>query len=567
MSKKQSTNILSAIGYISSLLLLFGVILSFVYGSYNMGFGLLGVMVILLVCVVSFNEMGSNDAPHVPPRGEAVEKPVEPRPASSSRNTMSKDLCAQSQQFVSRAYFESVSACVTSLQMFVERLSHDKGFREKAIFVRGLNIEFTDGDFGKLDYKSFGGKLHILVMIDLVRNLEGAGHPLNLMATEGLGILLYVLRNYGIEQRGYEYVNLLYKENSLAMTLEGLLRQMMQLPEPDSQFILSDLLQAYDTELQRQYHVLMYRFMSLAAKCDGHVTMQESKWLKEIMNLPEQRVLHPFTSEKEELSPRNSLEELIGLAAVKHEVTTLANLTTIQQKRADSGLKQVRPCYHCVFSGNPGTGKTTVARILAGIYRELGVLKQGHLVETDRSGLVAEYVGQTAVKTNAIIDKALDGVLFIDEAYTLVQGGENDFGREAIATLLKRMEDDRNRLVVILAGYTAEMNVFLESNPGLQSRFNKHIHFPDYDAGELMQIFESNMAKYDYVISAEARQQLERVFAHAVSTRNKNFGNGRYVRNLFDKAIELQASRLALQPHISVDELKQLIADDIPPIE
>ena len=191
-----------------------------------------------------------------------------------------------------------------------------------------------------------------------------------------------------------------------------------------------------------------------------------------------------------------TLDSLIGLAGVKDEIGKLQSFIKIQLLRRSQGLKTSPISYHCVFTGNPGTGKTTVARIVAEIYRELGVLKKGQLVETDRSGLVAEYVGQTAVKTNKVIDSALDGVLFIDEAYSLAPSAPADFGSEAISTLLKRMEDDRDRLVVILAGYGDEMQTFIDSNPGLQSRFNRYIHFDDYSAEELMAIFELNLKEH-----------------------------------------------------------------------
>ena len=220
--------------------------------------------------------------------------------------------------------------------------------------------------------------------------------------------------------------------------------------------------------------------------------------------------------------------------------------------------------YHCVFTGNPGTGKTTVARILADIYSSLEVLKKGHLVETDRSGLVAEYVGQTAVKTNKVIDSALDGVLFIDEAYSLVQGGGNDFGQEAIATLLKRMEDDRDRLIVILAGYSDEMKRFIDSNPGLQSRFNRYVHFADYTPDELKQIFILNAKKNQYKIDDDALAKLSEIITRAVEHKSKNFGNGRYVRNLFENTIQNQAIRLSSQPSVSIDELATLKAEDLP---
>ena len=196
-------------------------------------------------------------------------------------------------------------------------------------------------------------------------------------------------------------------------------------------------------------------------------------------------------------NPYEELSKLIGLGSVKKEIESLSNYVKIQTLRHRQGMTTTPVSLHCVFTGNPGTGKTTVARIVAAIYKELGVLKSGHLVETDRSGLVAEYVGQTAVKTNKIIDEALDGVLFIDEAYSLL-GGENDFGAEAIATLLKRMEDDRDRLVVILAGYSKEIKDFIESNPGLQSRFNRYIQFDDYTSDDLIEIFKLSLRKSQY---------------------------------------------------------------------
>lgn len=210
-----------------------------------------------------------------------------------------------------------------------------------------------------------------------------------------------------------------------------------------------------------------------------------------------------------------------------------------------------------------GTGKTTVARILANIYSELGGVKKGHLVETDRSGLVAEYVGQTAVKTNKIIDSALDGVLFIDEAYSLVNGGNNDYGTEAISTLLKRMEDDRKRLVVILAGYGNEMQTFINSNPGLQSRFNRYIDFPDYNAEELLEIYKRNLKKHKYTLSAEAEAFISSYLANAVANKSKNFGNARFVRNLFEKTLENQAMRLASIGHLTSEMLCEISIEDV----
>ena len=227
-------------------------------------------------------------------------------------------------------------------------------------------------------------------------------------------------------------------------------------------------------------------------------------------------------------------------------------------------MKTTSVSYHCVFTGNPGTGKTTVARIVARIYKEMGILKKGQLIETDRSGLVAEYVGQTAVKTNKVVDSALDGVLFIDEAYSLVQGSKQDYGMEAIATLLKRMEDDRSRLVVILAGYEGEMRTFIEANPGLQSRFNRYIHFNDYSAEELFEIFQLSMKKLEYQLSPSAREKLQQVLAHAVANKDKNFGNARFARNLFERTLENQATRLATVASLTKESLSDITDEDIP---
>ncbi|MBR1717148.1 MAG: DUF4236 domain-containing protein [Paludibacteraceae bacterium] len=270
------------------------------------------------------------------------------------------------------------------------------------------------------------------------------------------------------------------------------------------------------------------------------------------------------TTKSRTQNPSKELNSLIGLASVKTEVETLTNFIKIQQTRAAKGLKTSAVSYHCVFTGNPGTGKTTVARILAKIYKKLGVVSKGHLVETDRAGLVAEYVGQTAVKTNKIIDSALDGVLFIDEAYSLISGSENDFGKEAIATLLKRMEDNRDRLIVILAGYTKNMKDFIDSNPGLQSRFNRYIEFPDYSADELLQIFEANMKKYEYRFGEGAREYLQQYFENEVAHKDANFGNGRLVRNVFEKSLERQANRLAREVNLTTDRLSQIEIEDLP---
>lgn len=257
------------------------------------------------------------------------------------------------------------------------------------------------------------------------------------------------------------------------------------------------------------------------------------------------------------------LNNLIGLESVKANVQEAADFAKVQQARIQAGLPALRTNLHTVFFGNPGTGKTTVARIIGRIYRALGVLKKGHLVECDRSRLVAEYVGQTAVKTNKIIDAALDGILFIDEAYTLSGKGHQDFGNEAIDTLLKRMEDNRERLIVIVAGYTQQMRGFLASNPGLQSRFTKFIEFPDYSPSELGTIYLRLAAEHGLVCSGTLKEKLIAHWYFAYPSRSPSFGNAREVRNLFESTLTRQASRLAGGTTYSREALSSLEAIDL----
>lgn len=256
------------------------------------------------------------------------------------------------------------------------------------------------------------------------------------------------------------------------------------------------------------------------------------------------------------------LDELIGLDDVKAEVKRVADLTRVQQLRAERGLPVVEQSRHLVFSGNPGTGKTTVARLLAEIYRSLGVVASGHLVEVDRAGLVARYVGQTAPKVTAVFDEADEGLLLIDEAYSLVRGSESDFGREAIDAIVKLVEDRRDRIVVVMAGYPDEMALLVSANPGLRSRFPKTIHFPDYSTEELVAIFEMRCRAGGYAPTDDA---LDAVRSHLdAAPRDKGFGNGRLARNLFEEAIARQASRIVEVDEPTDEQLITLTAADVP---
>ena len=256
------------------------------------------------------------------------------------------------------------------------------------------------------------------------------------------------------------------------------------------------------------------------------------------------------------------LNSLIGLSGVKEQVRVHASKAQTMRARQLQGLKAVATSYHTVFTGNPGTGKTTVARLMGAIYKAIGVLPSGHLVECDRSGLVAEFIGQTAVKTNKIIDQALGGILFIDEAYTLVSAGQNDYGQEAISTLLKRMEDDRDKLIVIVAGYPNEMESFLKSNPGLRSRFREFINFPDYSPDELFEIFMAIAKGNQYIVTNALQTKLKPYLERLHKTRDETYANARTVDNLFQEILEKQAVRI--NPATATrDQLSTIDAEDL----
>ena len=259
---------------------------------------------------------------------------------------------------------------------------------------------------------------------------------------------------------------------------------------------------------------------------------------------------------------KQELHEYIGLSSVKREVESLINLVTVQKLRRENGLPADDLSLHMVFSGNPGTGKTMIARLMARIFKTLGILSKGHLVEVDRSGLVAGYVGQTALRTGEAIQKALGGVLFIDEACALTNRGGNDYGQEAVDTLLKAMEDRREDLVVIVAGYIGPMEDFLHSNPGLESRFNRFLHFPDYTVDELAAIFDLRCQKGGYQLAMDARGLLRDILVRA-SQDAVGFGNARGVRNLFEHAVSQQANRLARQSDWTRESLMLLTEEDL----
>ena len=261
-----------------------------------------------------------------------------------------------------------------------------------------------------------------------------------------------------------------------------------------------------------------------------------------------------------------TLTNLTGLGSVKAELEQLVNFLRIQQMRKAKGLSTPEQSLHMVFTGNPGTGKTTIARLIAQIYKSMGILTEGQFIETDRAGLVGGYLGQTAIKTQEIVESALGGVLFIDEAYSLTDNthGHDQYGQEAVSTLLKMMEDHRDDLIVIVAGYTEPMQKFIRSNPGLQSRFNKFLHFDDYGPAELTEIFQHFAAQGDYKLHVATELKLHNVFTNHYGKRDETFGNARLARNLFEKAINAHANRMVAVTAPDEASLVTLYPEDIP---
>lgn len=280
------------------------------------------------------------------------------------------------------------------------------------------------------------------------------------------------------------------------------------------------------------------------------------------------KTMHQTSSTRETQSNKSALAELnalVGMENIKKEVLSLIDFLKIQRKRKKAGLKTQPISLHVVFCGPPGTGKTSVARILGKVYQEIGFLKSGHLIETDRSGLVGQYIGETAIKTNQIIESALDGILFIDEAYSLkVEDSSRDFGQEAIDTLLKRMEDNRDRFVVIVAGYPLEMERFINSNPGLKSRFNRYFYFEDYKPDELLKMFLEVVKNNQYCIDIDGQEKVLKLLTKLYNLRDKSFGNGRLVRNIFEKVIQNHASRVSQLKTTTKEHLITVTIDDIP---
>lgn len=513
---------------------------------------------------INFN-LGSTQSRFMFSNGEASERFAEALDfyvGNPNASSSSSEEDAMALEKANGSFYPAMEKAATNLYLHVKSMN---GMED---VIEAMNKQHCLAVADDLPF-TVNHRLALAAFADAWKCYKGLGHQIDYSKPEIIALSIFCAELGSEDALSVVSSEQLMRSQGIAAT-KGFIKVMEDSFDtnfPDDKFFVIEILRAngIDEDVINKYAVLLYRFASILAKADGNVDEKETAWLANMVKFTESPNKDRETAHAaKDASALQQLDKLIGLESVKEEVNKLTNFIKVQNLRKQKGMNAITLSYHCVFTGNPGTGKTTVARIVAQIYRELGILKKGQLVETDRSGLVAEYVGQTAVKTNKIIDSALDGVLFIDEAYSLVQGGGNDYGKEAIATLLKRMEDDRDRLIVILAGYDNEMKQFIDSNPGLQSRFNRYIHFSDYNAEELTAIFKLNLKKFDYELTNDAEQKISHLFSYAVSHKDQNFGNGRYARNVLEKTLENQATRLATVSEITEQMLRTIEEHDIP---
>jgi stage V sporulation protein K len=403
------------------------------------------------------------------------------------------------------------------------------------------------------------------VLFDLVDSAKQVSNIFDTESKEYFILCIFILSF--VREEVYDY-KLLYLINSpkVQKYINNVLKDIHVVKKTTNGLRFINFLNSFKQDVSIHYSKIFYDYLRLVCLSDGEISSFEQNFLSNLtsQDITTRKSKGNDESNEDIASVVNEINDLVGLQTVKNEIQSLTNLIKIQNARKKEGLITNSLNYHLVFTGNPGTGKTTVARIVSKVFKELGILKQGHLVETDRAGLIAEYVGQTAVKVNKLVDSALDGVLFIDEAYSITDSGGNDYGKEAISTLLKRMEDERDRLVVIVAGYSDKMNAFLESNPGLSSRFNRYIDFEDYNSEDLIRIFFKFVESNQYLLTEEAKDNLNELIKKDIQNKDENFGNGRYVRNIFEKTIEKQSNRIAKLKELNKDILKSIEGEDIP---
>lgn len=377
----------------------------------------------------------------------------------------------------------------------------------------------------------------------------------------GLAYYYDAIRNqHFADEKELENLNKLVATNAFKSHFNKILQENILFDLNQSKTYLLQYLKQKKHPKWKEMQQTFASFLALVCEFDIHKNQNTAAILGVDFNLHQEYEVENDSLEK----VLEELHELIGLENVKKDVSELVNLLKVQQKRTAQGLKNIEITLHTVFLGPPGTGKTTVARLLGRIFKQLDFLSQGQMIETDREGMVAGYVGQTATKVDAIVTEAKGGVLFIDEAYALSQNLGNDYGAEAVNTLLKRMEDFRDDFAVVVAGYDEPMQVFIDSNPGLRSRFNRYFHFDHFSPDELFAIFEIYCKKSDFILTEEAKEKLKDTFELLFEKRDDSFGNARVIRNVFEKVIQKQANRIVTLKRISKKALRTITEEDIP---
>ena len=591
MSSQKNQNLVKGLTLIILMILLFGTIvvvkLATVYGPVAYLFFVAFTLIVIVAGFLFWSRYRENETSQqiADLMKEALTTPLENAGADNSGyavaikpdGTINPDLVR---------CMKRLEPTVSAISKFFDDFLHYNGVAEK------LRQHFSLGA-GNDTFQ----ELSTVFLSDIAFLSAKLGHEVGFDSFESCGFVTLLMRLRTNAPENTDWNRLVYQAFvdriiDLNEMLQNLERNHAQIEASGEIFLFASIFAEFSPDAVHKYMRLMYDFSAALANIDRKLTPQEVQWLQHLERFignyrvqkrntglakftPRQvnykNPFNTFVATKSSASKPDNfvsadvmrrLNELTGLSTVKREIVTFRNFIKIQNERKKKGFSVPPTSYHLVFSGNPGTGKTTIARIMAEIFRDLGVLAKGHLVETSRADLVAGYMGQTAIKTNKVIDSAIDGVLFIDEAYTLSKNAENDYGQEAVDTLLKRMEDDRDRLVVIIAGYTNEIRNFVNSNPGLSSRFNRYIEFPAYTEDELAEIFKLLLSKYDYKMDYDAEVAMKKRIAIAVHNKDSHFGNGRYVRNLFEKVIEKQANRLAALSDLGKADVSKIIASD-----
>lgn len=462
------------------------------------------------------------------------------------------------EQIISKKYFDAVvSECKLAMQAFTI-LENDPKLIAALNALQPLGQQHQS----QLTVKQF----FIADCIQMYQQLTSFRKPHSAFA------LAYyfdaILNNHFADDKALSTLNTIIVQQDFLQHLEKLIeKNKLKLNHPAGELILpgmiKQMLPAAFEPLKNAYQNFVALLLHQSGIDQQHTAVQQV--LQAIVKPKGDKAANVIDADDTLEKVMAELNALIGLENVKKEISDLVNLLTIQKKRTAAGLKNPDTSLHIAFLGAPGTGKTTVARLLGRIYKHLGLLDKGHLTETDREGMVAGYVGQTALKVDALITQSIEGVLFIDEAYSLannVMG--NDFGKEAIDALIKRMEDYRKDIAVIIAGYTEPMKALVESNPGLRSRFNRFFQFDHFNPEQLLQIFQSFCKKADFELDAEANEKLADTFAMLYEKRDDGFGNARVVRNLFEKCVQMQANRIVAQTNIDTTMLKTITQTDVP---